>query len=640
MPEQCLPMSGEPQLSTGGPATGSPPTGGGGGWSHSQLTLLAASAPAVEGPLDLTTRPSSPPQRASPPPSPPSAEASHETACVMDLSLPDKDSQVEACYTCGTLVRPSSLHGLLVQPRQWCGDEPYFPSLLEVRRPGGSRPMTPDGRVRVCACCLDRLLAQWRHYENEDKVPAGRRGYSVTAAVPPPQEFVCYMCCLTYSVACLNRLCVSADAAAAGQEAYPEILWPVTPPGVEGVRGGAVSICANCRRKVTLQRALQQGRPLPADSHCYRIIEESVRGPRGPSPPGGDSRKASTFQNIRLRRSEVVCLSCRGTHQRDFMVEVRLQSGDRSRMHFPALAQQPRPPGVVVGRSTGLVCVPCYRALKRQWGEYQARDAPVAERVYSTRRGSCGSGSEPSRDSPPVHAGSPALPETSKTEAPAAVQPAQPAQSSPRLSGDRAELSQSPVKDTQQPGKRSSPVDSVLPERKYQRAAGRLSTSPTSVPLPPSSTCGPPPLTSDPSPAPMSLVAPSSVTAGCYACHQPLEANRAYQVRTEPDPADRRAPFFPHLGQQRHLPAPVCSVAVCVFCYHTLADQWARYERLSNKIDPYRREYDTHNFICFVCSVRTYRKRLHLIDVKVSAEMLMFSWVLVQFRMCSASWLW
>jgi len=155
--------------------------------------------------------------------------------------------------------------------------------------------------------------------------------------------------------------------------------------------------------------------------------------------------------------------------------------------------------------------------------------------------------------------------------------------------------------------RRKRPLTETQPSRcpKQRRAAATASASPAGPSSPPRSPV-----------KPMSLVAPSSVTAGCYACHLPLEANQAYQVRTEPDPADPAAPFFPHLAQQRHLPAPVCSIAVCRFCYHTLADQWQRYERLSRKIDPMQREYDTHNFICFVCSVRTYRKRLHVIDVK------------------------
>ncbi|XP_037084712.1 uncharacterized protein LOC119105349 [Pollicipes pollicipes] len=499
MPEQRCEMSEELLYRPSSPVSGLPPAE-----VPPPPSAAAAAAAATEGPLDLTTR----------------SAGSTTDPLAMDLSLPDKDSPVEACYTCGTSVRRSTLHALLVLRRHRYGDEPFFPSLLEHSRSAGSWPMTPDGRVNVCTACARSLMGQWDGYQKENKVVPGRRSYAVQAGSGPPLgEFVCYMCCLTYSVACRIRLRVAP--APGGEPFHPDVLRPATPPGAEGVRAGTVAVCINCKRKAAVLRALQQGRPLPADSHCYRIIEETVRDARSHPPPVEPA--TSTFESIRVRRLEVVCLWCRGTHQREFMAEVRFSSADPARAHFPALALQPRPPGVVVCRGGALVCLQCCRALQKQWLEYEARGAPLADRVYAMRRGSCGSGSDARR-----------------------------------------------------------------------------------APLPPPAA----------SPKPMSLVAPSTVTAGCYACHQPLEANRAYEVRTEPSPADASAPFFPHLAQQRHLPAPVSSVAVCVFCYHTLADQWARYERLSRKIDPYRREYDTHNFICFVCSVRTYRKRLHVIDVK------------------------
>lgn len=466
-------------------------------------------------------------------------------------------------------------------------------------------------------------MRQWEGYQKENRVSADRRNYAVAAASAQLLgEFVCYMCCLTYSVGCLSQLRVTPGAG--DEHCYPDVLRQITPPGAEGVRSGAVSVCINCKRKAALRRTLQQSRPLPADSHCYRIIEEELRERR--ALPADESRP-STFENIRVRRREVVCLSCRRTHQRDFMAEVRLESSDLTCMHFPRLAQEPRPPGVVVRRSSALVCVQCLRELEKQWKTYVANGTPLANRVYAARRGSIGSGSDAARDSPPAPPASPpASVASAGSRSPSSGSP--PAERGSPLAGGRP----LPLTD------RNSPVDecgSPLANR-FPGTTERLRTVSDSRTIESSSSGGRSsvgvkrpsgeastrtakrraPLRTDASPKPMSLVAPSTLTAGCYACHQPLEANAAYEVRTEPNLTDTSAPFFPHLAQQRHLPAPVCSVAVCVFCYHTLADQWARYERLSKKIDPFRREYDTHNFICFVCSVRTYRKRLHVIGVK------------------------
>ncbi|XP_043226687.1 uncharacterized protein LOC122383887 isoform X4 [Amphibalanus amphitrite] len=591
MPEQREAGPDEPQLASGGC------------WSPQQSHQSVP--PMAEGPLDLTMR-----------------SMSHQSSTDqrgMDLSLPDKDSPVEACYTCGTPVRRSTLRALLVIGRHRYGDEPFFPSLVDHARPVGSRPMSPDGRVNVCNKCQTSLLHQWDDYQKENRVSAERRKYAVHAASAPLLgEFVCYMCCLTYSVACLSRLRVTPGAA--GEHCYPDVLRPVTPPGAEGVRSGAVSVCVNCKRKAVLRQTLQQSRPLPADSHCYRIIEEAVRGQTA------EETRPSTFENIRVRRREVVCISCKRTHQRDFMAEVRLESSNQALMHFPRLAHEPRPPGSVVKRSSALVCVQCLRELQKQWEAYDANGTPVANRVYAPRRSSVGSGSDAARDSPPVPSASPPVSLASGSSRSVGSGSPPSGRHSPLAGGRPLPLTDrnSPVAERGSPltDRLSGPMERARTMSDCRTIDSSSSSSSSGRPKRPSGDASTraakrrAPARSDASPKPMSLVAPSTVTAGCYACHQPLEANAAYEVRTEPNQADASAPFFPHLAQQRHLPAPVCSVAVCVFCYHTLADQWARYERLSNKIDPYKREYDTHNFICFVCSVRTYRKRLHVIDVK------------------------
>ena len=56
-------------------------------------------------------------------------------------------------------------------------------------------------------------MRQWDGYQKENRVSADRRKYAVPAASAPLLgEFVCYMCCLTYSVACLSRLRVTPGA--------------------------------------------------------------------------------------------------------------------------------------------------------------------------------------------------------------------------------------------------------------------------------------------------------------------------------------------------------------------------------------------------------------------------------------------
>ncbi|OXA46931.1 uncharacterized protein LOC110855928 isoform X2 [Folsomia candida] len=104
-------------------------------------------------------------------------------------------------------------------------------------------------------------------------------------------------------------------------------------------------------------------------------------------------------------------------------------------------------------------------------------------------------------------------------------------------------------------------------------------------------------------------------TVTCYTCQMPSSKEWAQLVQSRPYSPDPSVPFFPFLLQTGSPPPGALfsengSTYLCAFCHALLESQWNAFEGKKEIVTPMQRKYFIRKFICAVCGVETYRKRV------------------------------
>ena len=513
---------------------------------------------------------------------------------------PLADTTTFVCYICALDYHSSSLRLLYARPNS--EQEPYYPFIDQQRPPPGASPISPQGMVQVCTLCYKSTKEKHHGFMKESQPPLKKRrgnaGSCHAFSLPRdptdsnspfgsdpisnpfgdtdeknqhmlPADVTCPLCRRKFSVGSFKYL-HSQPPPAGGLPYFPflsELPRPDDHMEADEDKQSRVRACKTCTTSLFNQWTTFQRENLSIEDRNY--MYQTLTGPRSSQ----SVTRPLTPSSIRSHRS-AGGKSDRGSKK-------------------PNEANS-------VSNSDELKCGTGVRprSYSNPFGDQSLNTAPNPNH---TRTRSTTLESIPRSDSNPL---SPAQARSSA----AGQQP--PVCHSPSFSVHSAtsmEHLHAPASSATTTSTTGATTSAAISINKSSVAGGGNSGGGT---------------TSSP---------PSSSSFYCFLCGLHSELTFARMLySTAPG---KKAPFFPFM--KSHVPKHKAetlredgTALVCTFCYHTVMSQWSRYQDSSRGsigsgtshsavLDPASRSYNFQDYICYVCGIPTYRKRIRALRVVV-----------------------
>ncbi|KAL4717837.1 hypothetical protein ACJJTC_000986, partial [Scirpophaga incertulas] len=483
---------------------------------------------------------------------------------ILDLSMPDKNSMTEVCYVCGDEYRRGTLLNLHTkQPKDRASKQAYFPIFGEQHpRPPRSRPKDAAGTVRACAACHHHLLQQWAAYQMRG-VPANERMYTLRTRPPsllPPSPL---------------SLASSGDkslVAATHSPSMERLERPASQP-----QPTASFVCYVCGVPApSSQLRLVYCCPNPEREPYYPFITSLKPHPEASpiSPQGMVQICATCYKTIPHKYPSygengepnpiVTPPQANNIRFKPYDIKSTTSSQPNKR---PASAVATNPQNQIISGENGMglyrcyVCAGVFPHAAMEWL------CTTAEYMNSH-----------AMHFPCLAAGGGRVLACSRCVRHLARQ------------WDLLDAERVP-----------------LEHRRYNIPSPQpaAANGDRVIPTPPSSA-------SD-----RTNASNSCTSIYCFLCGLHSDFTLARILYGQPQ---GNAPYFPCLlTHQSHPNAEQLrengSALVCTFCYHSLLSQWRRYEAAGG-CSAERRVYNTHDYHCHLCGIKTYRKRVRALPIK------------------------